>query len=543
MGVALLATAAALLTLLECVAGVSQTIVIAGGSLSALAAALTAANVSQALQLDIDVILLEPTDWPGGQLTSSNVPPDFGKQNSIPRNLPASFVTLLEKAINDPAWKLNPGECWVSYKCFEAQLAADYISNTLLPQFPRLNVMYNTVVKKATFDASTRRVTAIEAIHRTPVVGTGYDNSLSHDLSDWYSPADSRAFTKLTLAFRSPAVVIEATEFGDVLSTAALTHSQGIEIPTEESDLTDANCGQSTVLPFYMQLATNPVEPDHVPKGSDGGQPFSLGTLNWVQSWTYRRSLSAHPTNASVASRGDSSNQNYNNDYGGGYLFASNGNGDGDWSGGINVTVLAAAEQRSYGYYHFIKSVAAAEQRPNLYMPLAQTGTAHGLSKTPYLRDSRRVKRGLDGFRLLYEHLNASNPEDGGASAMHFNDTVAIGVYPYADMHLLQHCAYPDYITCCNHPVKPYYIPFRALTSSEVDNMLVPGKGMAQSFLANAATRLHPTEWSTGVAAGAAAALMASRGWSSVRNVSDAIGELQALLTSDAVRSPLTWTL
>jgi len=31
---------------------------------------------------------------------------------------------------------------------------------------------------------------------------------------------------------------------------------------------------------------------------------------------------------------------------------------------------------------------------------------------------------------------------------------------------------------------------------------------MAQSFLANAATRLHPTEWSTGVAAGAAAVTM-----------------------------------
>jgi hypothetical protein len=97
-------------------------------------------------------------------------------------------------------------------------------------------------------------------------------------------------------------------------------------------------------------------------------------------------------------------------------------------------------------------------------------------------------------------------------------------------MHLLQHCTYPEYITCsitpCNHSVRPYYIPFRALTAHGVDNMLVSGKSMAQSFLANAATRLHPTEWSTGVAAGAAAAMMAAREWSA-SNVYDAVGELQ----------------
>ena len=259
----MLAAVSALLFVLECVIAVPQ-IVIGGGSLSALAAAVTAANVSRALEWDVDVILLEPTDWAGGQLTSSNVPPDFGRQNSIPQNLPASFVALLENSINDPGWKLNPGDCWVSYKCFkfEAQLAANFIRDTLVPHFPRLKVLYNTVVKKAIFDASTSRITAIEAIQRTPIAGTtGYENSLSRDLTDWYSPTDSRAFTKLMLTFHSPAVVIEATEFGDVLSTAGVTHSLGVETPTEESDVTNANCGQSTVLPFGAK--------------ADRGRPYS----------------------------------------------------------------------------------------------------------------------------------------------------------------------------------------------------------------------------------------------------------------------------
>ena len=67
------------------------------------------------------------------------------------------------------------------------------------------------------------------------------------------------------------------------------------------------------------------------------------------------------------------------------------------------------------------------------------------------------------------------------------------------------------------------------------------GKTMAQSFYANAITRLHPSEWSSGAAAGAGAALMAARGWDSAQVYSN-ISTLQALLVSDVVGLPLAWT-
>jgi hypothetical protein len=73
--------------------------------------------------------------------------------------------------------------------------------------------------------------------------------------------------------------------------------------------------------------------------------------------------------------------------------------------------------------------------------------------------------------------------------------------------------------------------------------MLVSGKVIAQSFLANAATRLHPTEWATGVAAGAAAFLMIEKHWNSTVQVSEHIKVLQDLLESDHIKSPLRWTL
>jgi hypothetical protein len=129
----------------------------------------------------------------------------------------------------------------------------------------------------------------------------------------------------------------------------------------------------------------------------------------------------------------------------------------------------------------------------------------------PYIRDTRRVKYGIQNFRLTYDDLNFTSPD---GTALKFPDTVGIGHYHYADIHGLRHgCAYPDYIICCKHPVNPYYIPFRALTSAESTNLLAAGKTMAQTFLANAATRLHPTEWSSGVAAGAAAYTMLVNGY------------------------------
>jgi len=99
------------------------------------------------------------------------------------------------------------------------------------------------------------------------------------------------------------------------------------------------------------------------------------------------------------------------------------------------------------------------------------------MSKVPYIRDTRRVQYGLQKFRLTYDDLNFTSAD---GTARKFNDTVGIGHYHYADIHgLRQGCAYPDYIICCKHPVNPYYIPFRALTSEEATNLLAAGKTMA----------------------------------------------------------------
>jgi hypothetical protein len=85
----------------------------------------------------------------------------------------------------------------------------------------------------------------------------------------------------------------------------------------------------------------------------------------------------------------------------------------------------------------------------------------------------------------------------------------------------------------------PFFVPFRALTNDRIENLLVAGKTMAQSFLANSATRLHPIEWSTGTAAGVAAAYMA-RTHKTSRDAYRSIHELQTQIRPLA---PLEWTI
>ena len=94
-----------------------------GGSLSALAAAITAVNVSKygsPSERNSHVCLLEPTDWPGGQLTASSVPPDFGVENRAEANLSKTFVDTILAVIG--SWNANPGQCWVSTHCFEGTM-------------------------------------------------------------------------------------------------------------------------------------------------------------------------------------------------------------------------------------------------------------------------------------------------------------------------------------------------------------------------------------------------------------------------------------
>jgi hypothetical protein len=205
-----------------------------------------------------------------------------------------------------------------------------------------------------------------------------------------------------------------------------------------------------------------------------------------------------------------------------------------DWYGGIDLETLRISEVLSTGWHYAFKNMSDY----NLWLDGSVLGTCTNLAKMPYLRDTRR-SIGVDGFILQIEDLS-SNVSLVGTP---FDDRIAIGVYDI-DIHPLlpSVCTYPANVFQ-SYPVRPFFIPYRALTHYQLTNFLVAGKSIAQSFLANAPTRVHPVEWSIGVGAGASAAFMVQNGIYNAHklvNNTALINELQNLIRTVA---PLEWTI
>ncbi len=207
---------------------------------------------------------------------------------------------------------------------------------------------------------------------------------------------------------------------------------------------------------------------------------------------------------------------------------------EGDWKGGIDLEVLAAAEARALAWHDWFKAHVPPPFVPGqVTLDRGVLGTGTGLAKMPYIRDTRR-SIGLDGFILKVGDLGG---DPANLTGKRFRDRVALGAYP-ADIHPVLTCQFPSYVNT-GHETLPFCIPFRALTNERYGNLLVAGKTMAQSFMANAATRLHPIEWSTGTAAGVAAAAMSKNDWTT-RQAFEHVADLQALIKE---KTPIDWTI
>jgi len=122
-------------------------------------------------------------------------------------------------------------------------------------------------------------------------------------------------------------------------------------------------------------------------------------------------------------------------------------------------------------------------------------GTADGLSKHPYIRESRRIH----ALRTVVEQ-DVSAASEGGVRAVPFPDSVGIGWYPI-DIHR----SGPEDVGVSTR-TRPFQIPLGALIPADADNVLAAAKNIGTTHITNGCYRLHPVEWNIGEAAGALAA-------------------------------------
>jgi len=557
-------------------------IVICGGSFSAPAAAFAAARTNPSAQ----VLLIEPTDWLGGQGTSQGVsaidnsyhaPANTLMANNQSTYYPADYRNWLDRIRTAP--QAAPGEGyagfsgWVSRDCYDPRTGAwalDEISAT----FPNLTVMKLTVVKSVQTEAvadehgAGLRITGLTLIQRAPQVGySPFDDFLSEELPDWYSAAASARFTKQThtVTARVPArgmVVIEASELGDAMVLSGAVYTQGREVSTEKvaenGALPAYNDAQPMALVYPFAMGTGAADAEEGLKtpwadfeaylAERTANYFSLASFTWTQVWTYRRLLlgAGGSNSQSVINAGDVSMQNWNpgNDYRQGSWLLGKAATDAqaaDWSGATNLESISRAEQQAVAWYFWLKGrKPAGFPAPDTRLlrgsdSLNMMGTKHGLAKFPYIRCMRRLV-GIDNFRISSRYfVNTQGVGYADETSYRYFDSVGIGSYTADVRPLLSSTGVvPPFSFCA-----PFYIPYRALASQNVRNLLASGKAMAQTYITNSAYRLHPIEWQSGSAAGTAAALIWRDGITN-RDMLEipALRELQAEVATNA---PIRW--
>jgi hypothetical protein len=464
-------------------------LVVAGGGLGGCAAALAA------LRNGLRVVLTEQTDWIGGQLTSQAVPPDehrwiethgctrsYRQLREAVRGYYRRHFPLIETARALP--HLNPGDGLVSRLCHEPRVAlaalesffAPYLSNGQLTL-----LLEERIVAAETAGDRVRELRTLNGRGRTFEAPYFIDATELGDLL----PLTKTEFVTGAEA-RNQTGEPHAAEKADPDNQQAFTVCFAVEYDPEGQHVIDKPRDYNFWRDYVPQL--KPPWPGkllsftytHPPTG----QPRTLGfnpegdTPGAFNLWRYRRLISRDNFLPGTYS-GDISLINWpQNDYLLGNLVGV--------SEREKKRHIERAGQLSLSLLYWLQTEAprpdGKQGWPGLRLRGDLLGTAGGLAKHPYVRESRRIR----ARSTIVE-------QDVGKT---FFDSVGIGSYTI-DLHPTT--AGDNYI---DFPTRPFEIPLGALLPERVSNLIPACKNIGTTHVTNGCYRLHPVEWNIGEAAG-----------------------------------------
>lgn len=463
-------------------------VAIIGASVGGCAAALAA------LRNGMRVVLSEETDWIGGQLTSQGVPPDehpwieqFGctrayrdYRNGV-RQYYRDHYPLTEDARHRA--NFNPGDGSVSKLTHEPKVSLAVLEAMLAPY-----------ASAGTLTLLLRHKPMAAAVDRDVVksVSLRSDAGVSRTVTASY--------------------FLDATEQGDLLPLTRTEYVVGAESRSETGEphaaevASAANIQSFTVcfaidnLPGEDHTIDKPADyefwRDYVPQLTpawpgkllswDPADPRTLKPRQFPfeTAWRYRR-IANRENFLQGAFGSDVTLVNWpQNDY---------------WLGPlIDVPVqeaaknLESARQLSLSLLYWLQ---ADQGMKGLRLRRDVMGTEDGLTKYPYIRESRRIRA---EFTVLEQHVGTAARKQAAAET--FADSVGIGSYRI-DLH--PSTGGDNYIDISS---LPFQIPLGSLIPRRVENLLPACKNLGVTHITNGCYRLHPVEWNIGEAAGALAA-------------------------------------
>jgi FAD dependent oxidoreductase len=165
---------------------------------------------------------------------------------------------------------------------------------------------------------------------------------------------------------------------------------------------------------------------------------------------------------------------------------------------------LSDAKQLSLSLLYWLQTEAPRPDGgtgfPGLRLRPDIVDTQDGLAKTPYVRESRRIR----AVTTVTEHdVAVTTAGSSGRTPRH--DSVGVGSYRI-DLH--PSTGGDNYIDVAS---APFEIPLGALLPVRVRNLLPAAKNLGTTHISNGCYRLHPVEWNVGEVAGRLAAFCLDR--------------------------------
>ncbi|OKH22576.1 FAD-binding protein [Hydrococcus rivularis NIES-593] len=584
-------------------------ILIVGGGLAGVATAY------ESLMAGRTVCMTEITDWIGGQVSAQGTSAldEADKQRSL-SYYPNGYQELRSN-IQRYYGRANPGDCWVSDTCFIPadgyRLLAMKLEKAAKAGRGTLKWFPSTVIKELEMSEDGKIIEGAIAIqHKSATNAPLNSEPLSKTIEDTYRYEDSPRLIKKIIRFEAlneresegaDWYVVEATETGEIVALADVPYRLGLDPrsylnPSSPTESGDPYCTQGFTYTFAMEQTATP-QPQQMPSFYRQYEPYygydsdrDKALFEYV--FTYRRIWSPQKGKPmridglwiDRPNPGDISMQNWiwGNDYRPGtakdnliytreQLKATGQLAAGGWMGGLRTDALRKAEELSLGFYYWLVAGRTDSQlgygvkqpHPNhrllsgLNSPM---GTAHGLSKYPYIREARRI---IGRPSVGYEEGFSINEIDISAKdywGSEYRNNLPASMYrnlwkaithleslthptrsPYQFTKRTRSTVYPDALGVAHYAIDfhpcmtfsppeapgnreregvrqahgrsyPAQIPLRAMIPQKIDNLLVAGKSIAASNIAAAAYRVHSFEWSVGAAAGTTAAFALEKG-------------------------------
>lgn len=533
-------------------------VAVIGGSLGGVAAA------AQAMQTGATTCLIELTPWLGGQISSQGVSAiDESETMQALQNFSSSWTTfkqlIAKQPVALPEWsQVRPGatvqdvnSCWVGRLCFTPQAGAkaaqDYL-DLAKAKAPNSRIGTSIAFKGAEFDRSGREIIAIYGVQRSPKDPNYLPSGrLSSELMSWYGWSSDDKYDKTPIKLQAPPgkrmIVIDATDTGELVGWSGIPHRLGADSvattgETNASQQDNPDCTQAFTYPFVLgihndqgasQAFLSQTESDYSRdehRSNYDMEGFSMFGMRGL--FQYRRLVSTAITgfpSEDLPHPGDLTMINWNRGNDWSWMdppliltdeqLEQSGQRQ-NWMGGLSTVALKHGESHALLFAQWLMETQANPNYPLTYVrgQAGPMGTVSGLSMYPYIREGRRiVGRPAYGQRdFVVREGDLRTDMSGGRN---FQAT-AIGVTHYdIDIHGCRYRNWGPSGEASSAPaqedvVRPTILPLESLIPQDVNNVLMGGKAIAVTHIANAMTRVHYGEWTIGSAAGATAGWLAT---------------------------------